>query len=188
MVNIGSCLQQSLDCLGVSLQSGCLQWNISLLYESMGDKRTVIASGDHCCRTYRRKREPFVFTQRWYNTRHDAGVQVVESGIKSFLSDQDHLMANLHSHHPYVFPLRICHTDLRPDLVIWNTASHKVYLINPAICYKTRYIEAHTLKQNKYMDLVEDIREVGAYRPQLITLKVDSQGPFHLLGCSRLRT
>ena len=57
IVDIGSCLQQSLDCLGVSLISSCLQRNIAILYESMRDKRTVIASGDYCCRTERRERE-----------------------------------------------------------------------------------------------------------------------------------
>ena len=53
MVDIGSCLQQSLDCLGVSFRSSYPQRNTAILYESMRDKRTVIASGDHCCRTER---------------------------------------------------------------------------------------------------------------------------------------
>ena len=131
---------------------------------------------------------PVALTLRRYNTRHDAVLQVIESGIKPFLSGQDHLMADLRSHHPYVFPPFICHTDLRPDLVIWNTASRKVYLIELTICYETRYIEAHTLKQNKYVDLVEAIREVGAYRPELITLEVGSRGPFHPLGFNTLRS
>ena len=53
MVDIGSCLQQSLDYLGVSLLSSYPQRNTAILYESMRDKRTVIASGDHCYRTER---------------------------------------------------------------------------------------------------------------------------------------
>ena len=58
MVDIGFCLQQSLDCLGVSLPSSCLQRNITILCESMRNKRTVIASGDHCCKREReRERE-----------------------------------------------------------------------------------------------------------------------------------
>ena len=58
MVDIGSCLQQSLDCLGVSLSSSYLQRNTAILYERMRDKKTVIAGGHHCYRTERRKREP----------------------------------------------------------------------------------------------------------------------------------
>ena len=47
MVDIGSCLQQSLDCLGVSHPSSYPQRKSAILYESMRDKRTVIASEDH---------------------------------------------------------------------------------------------------------------------------------------------
>ena len=55
IIDIGSCLQQSLDYLGVSLMSSYHQRNTAMLYESMRDKRTVIASEDHCCRTEQRE-------------------------------------------------------------------------------------------------------------------------------------
>ena len=57
MVDIGSCLQKSLDCLGMSLPSSYLQRNTAMLYESMRDKRTAIASGYHCCSRKRRETE-----------------------------------------------------------------------------------------------------------------------------------
>ena len=58
MVDIGSYLQQSLDYLGVSIVSSFLQRNTAILYENMRDKRTVIAGGDHHCRTEKeRERE-----------------------------------------------------------------------------------------------------------------------------------
>ena len=55
IVDIGSCLQQYLDYLGVSIVSSYLQRNIAPLYENIRDKRTVITSGDHCCRTERER-------------------------------------------------------------------------------------------------------------------------------------
>ena len=58
MVDFGSCLQQSLDGLGVSIPSSYPQRNTAILYVSMRDKRTVIASEDHCYRIDReRERE-----------------------------------------------------------------------------------------------------------------------------------
>ena len=52
MVDIGSFVQQSLDCLGVSILSSYLQRNSAILYESMREAREhVIVGGDHCCRT-----------------------------------------------------------------------------------------------------------------------------------------
>ena len=56
MVDIGSCLQQSLDYLSVSILSSYPQRNIAILYESMRDKRTVIAREDDCCSKERRER------------------------------------------------------------------------------------------------------------------------------------
>ena len=43
-VDIDSCLQQSLDRLSVSLHNSYRQRKIAILYESMRDKRTVVAS------------------------------------------------------------------------------------------------------------------------------------------------
>ena len=55
------------------------------------------------------------------------------------------------------------------------------------ICYETRYEEAHTLKQNKYADLVEEIKGGGIYSPELITLEVGSRGPFNPAGFNELQ-
>ena len=46
MLDIGSCLQQLLDYVGVSMISSYLQRSTAILYESMRDKTTVTASGD----------------------------------------------------------------------------------------------------------------------------------------------
>ena len=57
MFDIGSCFQQSLDCLGVSFRSSYLQRNIAILYESIRDKKTVITSGNYCVEQRERERE-----------------------------------------------------------------------------------------------------------------------------------
>ena len=102
-------------------------------------------------------------------------------------SDRDCRVVDLHSHQPYTFPTHIAHTDLRPDLVLWNTDKRTVCLVELTICYKTRYEEAHHLKVNKYTDLVEDIKEAGIYSPELITREVGSRGPCYLIGFDDLR-
>ena len=109
------------------------------------------------------------------------------SGIKPFLSDGDCLVVDLHSHQPYTFPPHIAHTDLRPDLVLWNTDKRTVCLVKLTICYETRYEEAHRLKVNKYTDLVEEIKEAGIYSPELITLEVGSRCPCYLIDFDDLR-
>ena len=124
---------------------------------------------------------------RRYNTRHDAVLEVIESGIKPLLSDGECLLTDLQSDQPYIFAPHIAHTDLRPDIVLRNTSNRFVCLVELTICYETRYEEAHTLKENKDADLVEEIREAGVYSPELITLEVGSRGPFHHAGFDDLK-
>ena len=81
------------------------------------------------------------------DTRHNAILEVIENVIKSLLSEGDCLLADLQSSQPYTFPPHIAHTDLRRDLVLWNTDNYIVCLVELTICDKTRYQEARSLKQ-----------------------------------------
>jgi hypothetical protein len=74
------------------------------------------------------------------------------------------------------------------DLVLWNANKKGVYLIELTICFETRYEEAHSLKEGKYIELVEEISTAGVYSPQLITLEVGSRGPFYPAGFKRLKS
>ena len=130
---------------------------------------------------------PISLHLRRYNARHDAVLQVIESGIKPLLSDGDHLLADLHNQQPYIFPPHIAHTDLRPDIVLWNNSNRTVCLMELTVCFETRYTEAHILKEGKYANLVEEITSKGVYSPELITLEVGSRGPFHQAGFDALR-
>ena len=62
----------------------------------------------------------------------------------------------------------------------------QVCLVELTICYEICYEEAQRLKEGKYIDLVEEIREAGKYTPQLITLEVGSRKPFYLAGFEKL--
>ena len=61
-------------------------------------------------------------------------------------------------------------------------------LIELTICFETRYEEPRSLKEGKYIDLVEEISSAGVYNPQLITLEVGSRGPFYPAGFERLQS
>ena len=79
--------------------------------------------------------------------------------------------AYLYIYQPYTFPPYITHTDLRPDLVLWNNKQKTVCLIELTICYETRFKEAHTLKKNKYAEVIEVI-QATEFIPDLILLTV----------------
>ena len=130
---------------------------------------------------------PVALQLRRYNTRHDAVLKVLERGIKPLLSDEDQLIADLPDHQPYIFPPHIFHTDLRPDIVIWNNSSRTVCLTELTICYETRFDEAHAFKESKYLDLTHNIQEAAMFTPELITLEVGSRGPFDPCGFDRLK-
>ena len=90
--------------------------------------------------------------------------------------------ATSHTSSPHTSP----YTDLRPDLVLWNDIEKTMCLIELAVCYETRFEEAHTLKANKYADLIKAIEDTK-YIPDLITLKVGSRGPYNPAGFNDLK-
>ena len=148
---------------------------------------------DACKLCGRRQTLPHVLNQcptalqlRRYNVRHDAILTAIEQGIRPYLSEDDCLVADLPRFQPYTFPPHIAHTDLRPDLVLWNNREKTVCLVELTICYDTRFEEAHTYKANKYADLVEQIAATH-FIPDLITLEVGSRGPLNSTGFDNLR-
>ena len=122
---------------------------------------------------------------RRYNSRHDAELEVIRSSIMPLLSDADCLIADLHSHQPYTFPLlpfpphRLCQSPPRPSTLEhqqphgMSRGTHHLFRDK---------IRRNSLKENMYADLVEKIRKAGIYSPKLITLEVGSRGPFLATG------
>ena len=75
----------------------------------------------------------------------------------------------------YQFPLQIVHTNLRPDIVWWNSRERSVCFAELTLCFKSNFSEAAQWKTAKYTDLVHQAKCNG-YNTVLLTLKVGSRG------------
>ena len=142
-----------------------------------GERQSLSHVLNHC---------PTTLNLRRYNIRHDTVLAVIEQGIRSHAPNGVCVLADLPSHQPYTFPPHITHTDLSPDLVLWNVKEKTVCIIELTVCYETRFEEAHRLKANKYADLIEAIKAME-YIPDLITLEVGSRGPYNPAGFNDLK-
>ncbi len=97
---------------------------------------------------------------RRYNVRHDGVLDVIYSFVSTNLPRGYRIIADLPNQAPFTFPPHIATTDLRPDLVVCKT--HKVVLFELTVCYEPNFDEALRRKTEKYLDLVQVIRQ----RPQ----------------------
>ena len=122
---------------------------------------------------------------RHYNIRHDAVLGVIAQGIQPYLPANYSMLADLPSTSSYTFPPHISFTSLRPDLVVWSDADRRVCIVELTICFETRFDLAHNLKMAKYTELIEEARE-NQYTSNLITVEVESRGPFDLPGFKAL--
>jgi hypothetical protein len=75
----------------------------------------------------------------------------------------------------YSFPTHIVPTDLRPDLVWWDSSKHSLCLVELTVCYDTNFEEASRRKLSKYEDLAEQAR-VRGYHTSVHTIQVGSRG------------
>ena len=114
-------------------------------------------------------------------------IDVIQREVKPLVSSGDKIFADLPGPQPFLFPPHITHTDLRPDIVIWNDEPRTVCLVELTICFDTRFHEAHSLKQAKYAHLVLSIQQASGYIPELITLEVGSRGPLNPKGFDKLK-
>ena len=86
------------------------------------------------------------------------------------LPEEYQLLADLPQFHPYVFPPHIATTDQRPDIVVWNSTNQEVWVIKLTVCFETGYEDAHTLKTNRYTDLMRQIAD-SSVDGTLVTLE-----------------
>ena len=80
-------------------------------------------------------------------------------GILSHANDWQYLFD--YDATPTVFPPSIYATDLRPDVVIWSTASKTLVLIELTVPDEDNIADAHFRKKAKYEDLVDACRLAG---------------------------
>jgi hypothetical protein len=78
----------------------------------------------------------------------------------------------------YQFLCHIVPTDLRPDIVWWDSSSRCVCLAELTVCFETNFDDAADRKTTKYADLLQQARGNG-YRATLLPLKVGLKGVPH---------
>ena len=113
---------------------------------------------------------------RRYNDRHDLVLQEIASAIKPYLPPTTSMSVDISD--GYKCPCNIVPTDLRPDIVLWDSSFRSVCLAELTVCFETNFDDAADRKTAKYADLVQQARGNG-YRATLLTLQVGSRGVPH---------
>ena len=72
-------------------------------------------------------------------------------------------------------------TDQRPDIVVWSSKLHEVWVIELTVCFETGFEAAQAMKTNRYADLMEQITS-SSMDGTLVTLEVGSRGFLALQG------
>ena len=110
---------------------------------------------------------------RRYNARHDAVLQEIVKAVVLYLPPSSSWTADISD--TYSFPTHIVPTDLRPDLVWWDSSKHSLCFVELTVCYDTNFEEASRRKLSKYEDLAEQAR-VRGYHTSVHTIQVGSRG------------
>ena len=131
-----------------------------------GERQTLLHVLNNC---------PEALNMHRYNKRHDAVLEIISQFMVKSLPEDYQLMAELPQFQPYVFPPNIATTDQRPDIVVWSSTAQEVWVIELTVCFETRYEDAHTLKSNRYADLMGQIAD-SSVDGTLVTLEVGSRG------------
>ena len=87
---------------------------------------------------------------RRYNVRHDVVLKAIAAAIQPYLSPSSVLSIDIHE-----FSLHIVSTDLRPDIVLWNTQNRSLCLVELTVCFENNFEDAARRKTAKYTDLVD---------------------------------
>ena len=117
---------------------------------------------------------------RGYNVHHDG---VLPAAIQPYLSPTSVLSVDIHDNHE--FPLHSVPTDLRPDIVWWDSRNRPLCLAELTDCYESNFEDAAIRKTVKYTDLVDQANNNG-YNTTLLTLQVGSGGVPHYESFSKL--
>ena len=142
-----------------------------------GERQTLLHVLNNC---------PKALNMRRYNERHDAVLEVISKFMAKSLPEEYQLLADLPQFHPYVFPPHIATTDQRPDIVVWSSTTQEVWMIELTVCFETGYKDAHTLKTNRYADLMRQIAD-SSVDGTLVTLEVGSRGFLSLTNFNTMK-
>ena len=105
--------------------------------------------------------------------RHDLVLREIVEAIKLHLTQESTLAVDIGK--GYQFPLHIVQTNLRPDIVWWNSRERSVCFAELTVCFESNFSEAAQQKIAKYADLVHQAK-CNSYNTVLLTLEVGSRG------------
>ena len=142
-----------------------------------GERQTLLHVLNNC---------PKALNMRWYNERHNTVLEVISKFMAKSLPEEYQLLADLPQFQPYVFPPHIATTDQRPDIIVWSSTTQEVWVIELTVCFETRYEDAHTLKTNRYTDLMRQIAD-SPVDGTLVTLEVGSRGFLSLTNFNMMK-
>ena len=114
---------------------------------------------------------PKALDLRRYTTRHNSVLKTIVYFIRSHLPDGMRVTADL-PEEEYNFPQDVASTDLRPDIVIWD--SQVIHIIELTVPFETNAVDAAERKTLHYQDLRESC--ALRRRSSIITLEVGSRG------------
>ena len=78
---------------------------------------------------------------------------------------------------PYVFPVHICVTAQRPDILIWSDSLRSVIMIELTCPMEENIMDARTRKEIRYKDLIDQIRDQDPkWSVVLKTVEVGAKG------------
>ena len=79
------------------------------------------------------------------------------------------------------FPTHIIATSQHPDIVIWRKGPIKVYFVELTICHETNFDAANERKQNRYTELINNMKEKEIICKQ-INIEVGSREFINIIG------
>ena len=115
-----------------------------------------------------------------YNTRHDAILHLLLKEAIKYLPPMFNIYVD-HKDSSTHFPTHIIATSQSPDIVIWRKDLIKVYFVKLTICHETNFNAANERKQNRYAELVNNMKEKGIICKQ-INIEVGSRGFINIIG------
>ena len=109
-----------------------------------------------------------------YNQRHNSVLSLLYNAVINHLPQHFEIFVDLKECEKE-FPSVIVPTAQRPDMLMWNTDTHKCYVIELTIPYESNFSHADKRKSERYADLVNTIESRG-YICKQINIQIGSRG------------
>ena len=92
------------------------------------------------------------------------------SFIQNQVPEDVTVLADLPNNDQYHLPSSLALSDLRPNLVAYSNLTMSATIVELTVCLETKFKDAQLRKEEKYIELVEEIEEKG-FVVDLITME-----------------